>query len=75
MKRKLIKRLLDEIREHIRNGVPHDLVFKPTAGLTQKQKEALQDALNSDFKMWSETWLYPWLDRIEQAAGVDELKN
>lgn len=71
MRRRQIRKLLTELREHIDNGVPHCLMFKPTAGMTKTQKEALQDDLNRSFDLWRQTWLLPWIDMLEQVAGVN----
>jgi hypothetical protein len=62
------QRLVDELRDHVRNGVPHDLTFKPLPkGTTSDEREKLQQELNFHFKLWADTWVYPWIDLIEQA--------
>lgn len=62
------QRLIDDLRNFIKNGVPHDLAFKPLPkGTTEEEKKALQNALNSDFEVWRSTWLFPWIDQIEEA--------
>jgi hypothetical protein len=75
MKRRIVHKLLRELRHSVENGVPHDLTFKPTAGLSEPEKKALQEALTDSFRLYAETWLLPWLDRLEEATGVNELKR
>jgi len=75
MKRRKVRKLLNELRESIRLGVPHDLTFKPTAEMTKKQVDALQASLDHSFDIWRRTWLFPWLDMLEEATGVTKLKG
>ncbi len=75
MKRTTILRLLAELREHVQNGMPHDLVFKPTGHLNDGEINKLQAALNESFDLYRETWLYPWIEMLEKATGVLELKR
>lgn len=61
------QRLVDDLREHVRNGSPHGLTFKPTAGMSKEQVARLQAALNDAYELWAESWIYPWIDQIEAA--------
>lgn len=61
-------RLFEELRENVRNAVPFGLTFKPTGKLTAKEVERLEKSLADAFKIWAETWVYPWIDRIEEAT-------
>lgn len=67
MARPYKQRLIDELREHVRHAVPFDLVFKPTARLTDSEKARLEASLKEAFELWADTWVYPWIDRIEEA--------
>lgn len=61
------KRLLAELRDHVVHGVPFDLTFKPfPARGTRKERERLQQALEDAFCSWADTWIYPWIDHLEE---------
>lgn len=73
MKRKVIKRLIEELRRSILNGLPHDLTFKPTMGMSKKAVKRLQESLNHSFHIWTSTWLLPNLDALLIATNCNKL--
>jgi hypothetical protein len=61
--------LFSELREHIRNGVPYHLTFLPTNGMSKPAVKKLEDELRINFDRYMDTWISPWIDRLEKSMG------
>lgn len=59
-------RVISEIRNSVKNGVPHDLTFKTTKGMAKADIRRLQNQLNDSFRNWSESWILPNLTALEK---------
>jgi hypothetical protein len=66
---KFQQKLINEIREHIRNAVPYDLTFKPTGALSGPEVKRLEEELRVSFDRWADTWISPWVDRLENSMN------
>lgn len=65
MRKVYCRTLIKELRQFVKQARPHDLTFKTTGKLSQKERERLQEQLNYHFNNWAETWIYPRLDALE----------
>ncbi len=65
MKREAARKIIREMRNIVKNGVPHCLVFRPTGKLSKADVARLQESLNDSYRLWSQTWLLPELDNLE----------
>lgn len=63
------EQLLAEIRENIRNAMPYDLRFKQTDGMSDAAKKRLQEELQHSFDIYMNTWISPWIDRLENSMN------
>jgi hypothetical protein len=63
------QRLINEIREHVRHAVPYSLTFKPTPGMSASAVKHLEEELRISFDLWADTWISPWIDRIENSMN------
>lgn len=73
-----IKQMIEGIEEIIystKNGVPHDLHFKPCGKLSGEEKEKLQESLNEHFKIWSQTWVLPKLECLKTILENELVKK
>ena len=59
-----IPKLSKEILDNVKNAVPWDLTFAPTANLNKEQIAELQKHLKYHFEIWANTWIVPQTEAI-----------
>lgn len=67
MKRNEAIKRINQIRESVKHGQPHNLAFVP--GI--RDRELAQVSLDDSYKLWSETWILPVLDELEDLIVAD----
>lgn len=60
------QKLIDDLREHVKNAVPFSLTFSPCGDMSNEQRKVLEDHLRESFRCWASSWITPYINEIEK---------
>jgi phosphatidylserine/phosphatidylglycerophosphate/cardiolipin synthase-like enzyme len=66
VQKKRAQRILDDILDSARRGVPYELTFQPCGSLSAAERQRLEHALHEAYDLFMQTWIIPQVEQVKR---------